>query len=40
MAGMSKACVAAVQAVNEALAAVLPAGKHDQDELPNRSILL
>jgi uncharacterized membrane protein len=32
--------VAAVHAVNEALQARVPAGKHDQDELPNRSILL
>jgi uncharacterized membrane protein len=32
--------LAAVQAVNDALAAVVPAGEHDRDELPNRSILL
>ena len=32
--------LSAVQAVNAALAAVVPAGTHDQDELPNRSILL
>jgi uncharacterized membrane protein len=33
--------LAAVQAVNDALAARVPAGAHDeQDELPNRSILL
>ena len=32
--------LAAVEAVNDALAARVPAGEHDRDELPNRSILL
>jgi uncharacterized membrane protein len=48
-AGMTQACrdgrhvegvLAAVEAVNDALAARVPAGEHDRDELPNRSILL
>jgi hypothetical protein len=32
--------VAAVQAVNDALEAMVPAGAHDRDELPNRPVLL
>lgn len=32
--------LAAVKAINAALEAVVPAGRHDRNELPNRSILL